>query len=93
MLVERGGRSNLTDTAGMASWYAAVDMNMPARSTGGPNRKFEAPSRRSSCDEAARARGEPNAQAAFRRRCSARTARRRLLGGVDAADACREDRL
>jgi len=39
MLVERGADPNLTDTAGMAVLYAAVDMNMPAEIYGRPNRK------------------------------------------------------
>jgi ankyrin repeat protein len=39
MLVERGADPNITDTAGMAVLYAAVDMNMPAEIYGRPNRK------------------------------------------------------
>jgi uncharacterized protein len=39
MLVERGADPNLTDTAGMAVLYAAVDMNTLGEVYGRPNRK------------------------------------------------------
>jgi len=94
MLVERGADPNLTDTAGMAVLYAAVDMNMPARSTGGPTA-----SRRSTISalelmtRLLEHGGEPERAAAFGDGAAPRT---RPATGCSArarrADACREDR-